>query len=169
MHISKAKLSFIRRIVRNRLARQRRACPYCGESSNLELIGRKKVLLDVLRCKNCLLIFRWPMDTTIDNYAYYQDEYRAGLTTDLPTEHQLESMARESFRGSPLDLSQKIQILKALRPSGVVLDYGCSWGYGVYQLLAHGYRALGFEISKPRATLGREKLGVEILDEPRDL
>ncbi len=32
-----------------------------------------------------------------------------------------------------------------------MLDFGCSWGYGTYQLQQRGFDAVGFEISRPRA------------------
>jgi 2-polyprenyl-3-methyl-5-hydroxy-6-metoxy-1,4-benzoquinol methylase len=167
--ITKSKLSFARRVIGHRLKGQPRVCPYCGPSSQLELLGRKKLIMDVLRCRHCLLIFRWPMDTPEDNSTYYQSEYEAGIATDQPSNGQLEEMMKGGFRGTTLDLSPKIQILRAIRPSGVVLDYGCSWGYGVHQLRTHGYEAVGFEVSKPRAAYGRSKLGVDIRDDPRDL
>ena len=60
-------------------------------------------------------------------------------------------------------------MLKTFLPQGRVLDFGCSWGYGIYQLKQAGYDAFGFEISRPRAELGRHQLGVEILDKLDDL
>jgi SAM-dependent methyltransferase len=54
-----------------------------------------------------------------------------------------------------------------------VLDYGCSWGYNVFKLQSSGFDATGFELSKPRAAFGKEKLGVEIFTNlnsiPKDL
>jgi 2-polyprenyl-3-methyl-5-hydroxy-6-metoxy-1,4-benzoquinol methylase len=58
----------------------------------------------------------------------------------------------------------QIGVLKEVLPAGRVLDYGCSWGYGAYQMNRAGYQTVGFEISKPRAELGRRKLGIEIID-----
>ena len=49
------------------------------------------------------------------------------------------------------------------------MDYGCSWGYGTWQLKKAGFDALGFEVSKTRASFGRKKLGLKILDEIADL
>ena len=169
MRISRSKLSFLARIIRHRLARRPRACPYCAESLRLELMGRKRLILEVLRCQKCLLMFRYPMDSPEESYMYYQNEYRSGATTDLPHDDQLGPMMERQFRGTGLDLEAKIKVLKRLGPAGRVLDYGCSWGYGTYQLAAHGYEAIGFEISRARAKFGRERLAVQILDDPSQL
>ena len=47
-----------------------------------------------------------------------------------------------------------------MKPNAKVLDYGCSWGYGVYQLCTAGYNTVGYEISVPRMRYGIEKLGI---------
>ena len=151
------------------LAGQPRACPYCGDSSSPKLIGRKKLLLEVLRCGSCALIFRYPADTLSDNFSYYQNKYKVAAVTNLPSEHDLERLIRTDFAGSPLDYTSKIQALKTLRPSGRVLDFGCSWGYVVHQLSRHGYESTGFEISKERAAFGRERLGLQIFDSQSNL
>lgn len=60
-------------------------------------------------------------------------------------------------------------MFKTFLPQRRVLDFGCSRGCGVHQLKQAGYDAFGFEISRPRAELGRCELGVEILDKLEDL
>lgn len=162
--IERSKLSFLGRMVRNRLAGAPRACPYCGETAALELMGRKKLLIEVLRCGKCALIFRYPGDSVRDNFTYYQDEYRAAAVTELPAEHEPEPDADNGCEYSKVDFTPKIEALKALRSSGRVLDFGCSWGYTVRQLLDNDFSAVGFEISKSRAAFGRERLGIQIYD-----
>jgi SAM-dependent methyltransferase len=126
--------------------------------------------MDVLRCRKCLLIYRWPCDSVAENRDYYQKRYVSGVATHLPDAQGIAEMKAKCFKGYPgLDLSRKVQALKAVRASGRVLDFGCSWGYGVYQLLAEGFDATGFEISEPRADYGRRNLGVHILSEQSEL
>jgi SAM-dependent methyltransferase len=60
-------------------------------------------------------------------------------------------------------LSGKVRIVREQKERGRLLDYGCSWGYGVYQFEQVGYEAMGFEISQPRAAYGRKHLHVMIL------
>jgi transcription elongation factor Elf1 len=115
MLITKSRLVFARRMLSHLLARQECCCPYCGETSDLELLGRKKVLLQVLRCSRCRLIFRYPLDSTADNSAYYQDVYQSGATTRMPQPPELANMLAARFRGcGSLDIWEKIQVLKAL-------------------------------------------------------
>src|SRR5436305_6253200 len=49
-----------------------------------------------------------------------------------------------------------------VRKHAIVLDYGCSWGYSLYQMKSGGFDVQGFEVSKPRAVYGRKNLDVDI-------
>ena len=164
-----SKAAFATRMLQRRMMRPPRACPYCGESRELNLLGRKKLLLDVLRCPACRLTFRWPLETETESHRFYQGRYAEGAITRLPRPAELSRLVKSAFRGTSLDLAAKIEILSALRPCGRVLDFGCSWGYGIHQLIARGYEAIGYEVSARRAAFGRRKLGVPIVDNARDL
>lgn len=74
-----------------------------------------------------------------------------------------------NFAGSALEIHDKVRVLKALRPAGRVLDYGCSWGYGTYQLQQFGFDAVGFEISRVRASFARDRSGLTTFDSLDDL
>jgi SAM-dependent methyltransferase len=160
----RADVSFLARALRALLRGPSPACPFCAESRHLELLGTKKLLLRIFRCNRCLLIFRYPQDGPDGNQDYYQGTYHSGPVTELPSGTELADSLKFGFKGQ-LDHSRKHKLLKALKPSGKILDYGCSWGYGVHQLESLGYEAIGFEISKPRAAYGRIALGVHIIDE----
>ena len=90
--------------------------------------------------------------------------YKSGLTTELPDPAALRGMLDRDFRGTAKNLGDKIDSLRALgvEPGARVLDFGASWGYGVWQLSAAGYTADGFELSASRAAWGRRHLGVTI-------
>jgi SAM-dependent methyltransferase len=165
-----AKGRFAAKLLWGRITRQPRLCPYCGESDEVELLRRKKWIMDILRCRKCLLMYRWPCDSVAENRNYYQKRYVSGVATYLPDARAIAEMKARCFKGYPgLDMAGKIQALKAVKVSGRVLDYGCSWGYGVYQLLAEGFDATGFEISEARAAYGRRNLGVRIATEQSEL
>ena len=156
------RLSFLFRVMANYGSDQN--CPYCT-SSNTQLIERKNLVLQLRRCSVCGLRFRWPKETSGFLEKFYQEEYKeGGFTTDVPDTKLLEEYIAKGFVGSPKDFTTQIGVLKRELPSGRVLDFGCSWGYGVYQLNRAGYETIGFEISKPRAELGRRELHVEIID-----
>jgi len=166
----KAKFRFARKLIRHRLQRQPRVCPYCGPSSSLRLIRRKKLIMDILQCETCHLIIRWPTDTPQEHDLYYQQEFAEDSPqVILPTPKELRVLVQNNFLGSPLDINHKIRVLKALRPAGRVLDFGCSWAYGTYQLQRHGFDATGFEISRPRADYGRTNLGQKVIDSFEEL
>jgi 2-polyprenyl-3-methyl-5-hydroxy-6-metoxy-1,4-benzoquinol methylase len=161
----RAKYRFVRRLLHHRFQRQPRVCPYCGPSSGLKRIRRKKLVMDILQCDVCHLIFRWPADTPQEHDVYYQRDY-AGDSPQvvLPPPQELRGLMQTNFSGSPLDINHKIRVLRALRPSGRVLDLGCSWAYGTYQFAQQGYDASGFEISKRRAEYGRQQLHQKVID-----
>jgi len=50
-----------------------------------------------------------------------------------------------------------------------LLDYGCSWGYGVYQFCRVGFDAAGYEIGLSRVHFGRDRLSVKILGTREEL
>lgn len=165
-----SKLRYVRRILHHRWRGQSRACPYCGPSSAVKLVRRKKMIVEILQCQRCQLWFRWPTDTHDEHDSYYQEEFAGDAPQIvLPGNDELRKLESTNFAGSALDINNKIRVLQALRPGGRVLDFGCSWGYGTYQLRKHGFDAVGFEISRPRAEFGRAKLGLNLIDSFDDL
>jgi 2-polyprenyl-3-methyl-5-hydroxy-6-metoxy-1,4-benzoquinol methylase len=166
----KAKIRYVRRILRHRWNGQPRVCPYCGPSSLVKLVCRKKLIVEILRCQTCHLWFRWPADSSREHSDYYQNEFAEDTPqVILPSDVELATLKAANFSGSPLDINNKARVLKALRPGGRVLDYGCSWGYGTDQLRRCGFDAVGFEISKVRATFARKNLGITTFDTIEDL
>jgi 2-polyprenyl-3-methyl-5-hydroxy-6-metoxy-1,4-benzoquinol methylase len=149
---------------------QPRVCPYCGPSSAVKLVRRKKLIVEILQCQTCHLWFRWPADTPHEHESHYQEEYASDSPqVMLPGTDKLNLLKNTNFVGSPQDINSKIRVLQALRPGGRVLDFGCSWGYGTYQLRQSGFDAVGFEISRPRAKYGRTNLGLHIIDSTDEL
>lgn len=159
--IDLARLSFALRCVAETLRGQDKNCPYCG-SGNTTLIQRKKLLLQLMQCHDCHLMFRWPKDNERVAGAFYQSDYQESVVTDLPSRAELDALLRANFANSLLSYAQRIATVRSLRPAGRLLDYGASWGYGVRQFQDTGYDAVGYEISLPRARYGREALGVSI-------
>ena len=160
-----AKLRYIRRILCHRWRGQPRLCPYCGPASTVSLVRRKKWIVEILQCRTCHLWFRWPSDTPGEHDEYYQEEFAGDSPqVNLPGNGELGLLLKTNFSGSPLDINNKIRVLRALRPGSRVLDFGCSWGYGTYQFEQQGFDAVGFEISKLRAEYGRAKMSLKIID-----
>lgn len=163
-----ARVGFLFTVLRRRLAGQANDCPYCG-SVRTSLVQRKKIFLELRRCEDCALMYRYPKDDLDTNAAFYQFEYEQDETTDIPPKDTLARMLAESFRGTTLDFAEKIALVKSITGTGRLLDYGCSWGYAVHQFRRAGFDAIGFEISRPRAEYGRAELDVEIVESYEEL
>jgi 2-polyprenyl-3-methyl-5-hydroxy-6-metoxy-1,4-benzoquinol methylase len=158
------------RVLLSFLTRQSKCCPYC-ESNDTIRIGKNAILSHVRECRRCSLMFRWPKQDDRFNLKFYQTRYAKvhhSPVTDLPTDKELAAYKASVFRESPRDFHNYIDLMKDLGVQ-TVLDYGCSWGYAVYQFKESGLNAHGLEISKPRARYGKEKLGVEIFEDPKSL
>jgi SAM-dependent methyltransferase len=157
-------------MIRHRLNGQPRDCPCCGTSSSVSRIQRKKIFVDILRCGKCRLIFRWPTDTPEELSKHYDSEYaEEAPQVQLPQPQELQKLMDSDFTSMFGDLKDKFTVLKAMKPTGRVLDYGCSWGYATYLLRKIGYDAVGFEVSKPRAEYGRKNLGVTVINSLAEL
>jgi 2-polyprenyl-3-methyl-5-hydroxy-6-metoxy-1,4-benzoquinol methylase len=166
----KAKIRYVRRILHHRWQGQPRVCPYCGPASIVTLVRRKKLLVEILQCQTCHLWFRWPADTSTEHVKYYQEEFADDSPqVILPDIGELGRLMSNNFYRSPLDINNKVRVLRHLHPGARILDFGCSWGYGTYQIQQQGFDAVGFEISKPRAEYGRAKMSMNIIDTTEDL
>ncbi|MDJ0688933.1 MAG: methyltransferase domain-containing protein [Xenococcaceae cyanobacterium MO_188.B32] len=138
-------------------------CPFCHHTQ-AEVLGNKYFLVQLRKCQNCGLMFRFPKEKPEENLRFYQFDYKEGLTTDLPSNLELKNLLERQFKNTTKDFSGKIDLLKSYVPKGKLLDFGCSWGYGVWQFQQAGYDTIGFEISQPRAEFGSKYLGVDIIN-----
>jgi hypothetical protein len=150
---------------------QAKRCPNCGENRFIK-VDSKYFVTKLYKCLSCKLNFRYPIDSPEFLNRFYQTEYKANYSstsqqiTDLPNDNELQEMIRNNFYGRRDYSPYAEALLKSNQ--GRVLDYGCSWGYSVFQLVKSGFDAEGFEISIPRAAFG-EKLGVTIFTSPSDV
>lgn len=161
-----ARTSFLISTVFRIATGQPKTCPHC-ESADTVLLQRKKFLLELRRCEDCRLTYRYPKEDVARNRTFYQDRYREGMTTVTPSLEELEILKGSNFTGTDKDFSLKIQLVQQEKSGGRLLDYGCSWGYGLIQFQSSGYDVVGFEISRPRAEYGRKHLKLEIIDDFR--
>jgi SAM-dependent methyltransferase len=148
-----------------RILNSSRSCPACGEGRT-ELIRRKYLVTALYRCSACELLFRVPKPDPDESEEFYQGDYSQGFTTECPTPRRLAKLMRSRFRGTEKDYAGYIAIVRAagVKPPGSILDFGCSWGYGSWQMSQEGYRVYSTEISRPRARYAQEKLGCRLCD-----
>jgi 2-polyprenyl-3-methyl-5-hydroxy-6-metoxy-1,4-benzoquinol methylase len=129
-------------------------------------VHRKYLVTTLRRCCRCELLFRSPTTSAAESSQFYQRAYSAGFTTDPPSPEKLEALKQSRFKNSDKDYSQHLRLLSAIGCStgDLLLDYGCSWGYGSWQFDQVGYKVTGFEISKPRCRFARSHLSVNSVD-----
>lgn len=137
------------------------SCPSCGSGKSI-IVSRKYWVTALRRCKDCGLLFRCPTTDETVLSDFYQMDYSQGFTTEMPSPDELEQLKSAHFRGGEKDYSGYLAVLKALgcKAGGRLFDYGCSWGYGSWQMARAGYKVSAFEISQPRREYATRQLGV---------
>lgn len=144
------------------MARKQLACPNCGLRAG-RVVDRKAWITTLIECDHCGLLYRAPTDTTADNRNFYQAEYHEGFTTDCPDAEELQRLKKSNFAGKAGDYSTYIEVLNHLGVSTgtKIFEFGCSWGYGSYQLMQAGFEVVAFDVSRKRCAYAVEKLGVD--------
>lgn len=160
------RLRYLKRCLVNQFNFKRFCCPNCDER-NSELVDRKYVVTQLRRCRRCKLLFRTPTDDPTKNQQFSEEEYAQGFTTDMPPDPKLEVMKMGNFAHTEKDYSYYIGVLKGLGlgSEARVFDFGCSWGYGSYQLTRAGYDVAAFEIDRARRRFAEEKLMVRVVED----
>jgi len=156
------KLAYPRDSARKLMLRQGMVCPSCGTQAG-HVVDRKYLITALRRCDACGLLYRTPTTSVAENRVFYQAAYAQGLTTYLPSDQELELLLKNRFQGKN-DYQGYIDVLDAIgcKNGDRLLEFGCSWGYGSWQLRQRGFEVESFEISQPRAKYAREKLGIHI-------
>lgn len=145
------------------------SCPSCGCREST-VVSRKYLVTTLRRCGACRLQFRAPTTGAEQSARFYQQDYSEGFTTDCPSDRRLAELLEQGFAGGEKDFSRYIEVIRAAggEPGQRLFDFGCSWGYGSWQLARQGFEVESFEISAPRARYAREKLGVKVNGELPD-
>ena len=152
-------------------------CTYCG-SQTYKVIVKKFFVTKLVRCNNCKFMFRIPTTNVKENNKYYQDEYSGGgqdliedknnFTINVPDEFKETNPKLINFKNTDKDYSKYILILSKIKKKVSheklkLFDYGCSWGYGSYQLNQAGYDVTSYEISKSRSNFASNKFGIKTI------
>ncbi len=155
------KLFYGAQLARRRIAQPAPQCPNCS-SPEQQTIDTKLVFIQLRECLRCHLFYRFPTDTEADNHKFYQVEYNQGFTTDMPLGPQLAHLQKIMFADTEKSYAGQIEVLTRLgvAAGARIYDFGCSWGYGSWQLMAAGYNVRAFEISRPRREYAKTNLGV---------
>jgi 2-polyprenyl-3-methyl-5-hydroxy-6-metoxy-1,4-benzoquinol methylase len=163
------KLGYLRRSFARQFAQKYYICPNCGGSAS-QPVRRKYLVTQLRRCADCRLLFRTPTDDAANNAHFYEHDYAQGFTTDMPSDEVLADLLRTNFVGAEKDYAYYIGVLSqlGLKPGDSIFDFGCSWGYGSYQLQKAGFAVTSFEVARPRKRYAAEKLRVDVVDDMND-
>jgi len=164
------KIDYLFNCIRKHIKSEGFRCPNCGASGGA-IVDRKYLVTSLRRCASCLLLYRTPTDSADENKIFYNEEYKQGLTTDIPNDDRINELISSQFVGSDVDYTQYINILSHINPGKNchLFEYGCSWGYGSWQLSNAGFDVTAHEISRVRSQVAAEKLGVNTDDDPEAL
>lgn len=162
-NLNSERLGYLIRSAIGQFRPSRKACPCCG-TGHRTMVRRKMLITALVRCENCQLLYRVPADPRGHTRNFYKKAYRYGPTTDCPGAKELANLIKSRFKGFDRDYGTRIQTLAALgvAPKARILDFGASWGYGVWQLRDAGYDAIGYEVGVSRAEFARTKLNVPV-------
>ena len=150
---------------RHALDQSRQLCPGCSGATST-VVDRKWGVSALRECNQCFLLFRTPTTSAAENQQFYEHAYQQGFTTELPSQPVLKDLKRTLFKGTEKDYSAILTLLSALglRTGNRIFDFGCSWGFGSWQLRQAGYDVASYEISGQRARYAAENLGVRLCD-----
>lgn len=144
-------------------------CPSCN-SNESNLIKRKYFVTSLRRCKSCHLLFRAPTTSAEENEKFYEKSYKhvgsQGFSTDCPDDKTLSKLLETKFLGHERDYSNFINIIftATSETKQKLFEYGCSWGYGSWQLKDFGFEVDSYEISPSRAKFASQKLKINTLN-----
>jgi len=160
------KAGYLGRSVARGLRRSTKDCPSCGTGQS-DVVSRKYLVTALRRCHACQLLFRAPIDNPVEVRKFYEDRYESGLTTDTPDPCELEELKRNGFAETSKNFARYVNLLRAFGcgSGSRLLDLGCSWGYGAWQMRQAGFRVVGHEVSKRRCDYAREHMGIEAVPE----
>jgi len=134
-------------------------------------IARKYGVARIVRCTECGLYFSRPIYRSWVTQNLYDGLYAAGFATDLPDDAQLARWIATGFRDIGRDASTVLERIRRhlSRPAPTLLEFGCSWGYFLYQARAAGFDVTGVEVGASRRDFGRRRLGLHIVGDLAEL
>jgi 2-polyprenyl-3-methyl-5-hydroxy-6-metoxy-1,4-benzoquinol methylase len=148
-----------------------KSCPSCQSVRPKIPIRRKYVVTVLLECPECGLRYRIPKMSEHQCDRFYQEHYAQGFTTDMPSAERLRQLKESGFAGTEKDYSPYLRVMSeaGIGHASSVLDFGCSWGYGTWQLSKAGYDVCGYEVGKRRADYASQFLECRMLSDPSEV
>jgi SAM-dependent methyltransferase len=107
-----------------------------------------------------------PKETVNSSKEFYRTAYEQGFTTVFPGAEELNELLAREFKNSERDYSTYVEVLRAigLKAGDSILDFGCSWGYGSWQLRRAGFDVFSYEVDPRRLDFARTRLGCQVVE-----
>ena len=136
------------------MERAPQACIICGTRKRELLIHKDPWY--VRRCMHCGLGSLDPRPSQEEikqlyRSDYFADHYDGGLDPDSP-----------AFRKKLRAEGHRTRFIKAVKPSGRLLDIGCGYGYFLAACQQQGYDVAGLDVSAWAAQYATQKLGLPV-------
>ena len=131
------------------------ACPFCNET-NAEVY---RTSADIVRCKNCGVVYLRHRFTKEVMYRLYQTYADDGSHMSLPasqTEIKNSVLRRDYFLK---------EILEFVKPGGTLLDIGCGWGGFLDNARDKGFNPRGIEMTKKCVVYANDTLNIQVTNE----
>ena len=117
-------------------------------------IGKKK---DIVKCKNCKLIYCFPRnqnESMLDIYRKnYWDEFQIKVG-----EKSIKYRRKEFEKIS----EERIEFISKIKSYGKLLDVGCSEGFLVYEAKKKGYNSFGIDLNQKNIEYGKKKYNIKL-------
>lgn len=128
---------------------ERPPCNICN-LDNFEVLVKDE-LSNIVRCRNCQLIYRNPRESKEDHMEMYKHIYYTTLNKEFWYRRRIVCFKRTI---------KKIGEIK--QKKGKLLDLGCGFGYFLDLAKKSGWEAFGVEISNYSVQFARHELGLNI-------
>jgi len=125
-----------------------------------ERIPQKKRIFkkkDIVKCLNCSLIYCWPRNKAESMISTYEKDYWGNFQTKVG-ERNIKFRIKEFENIS----KERINFIKKLKPSGKLLDVGCSQGFLVNEANNAGYDSYGIDLSLSDLNIGKKRYNIQL-------
>jgi len=140
-------------------------CPLCSGENNEQIADtvRFERKADVWRCRDCTLVF---MDQ--QSFTFPEDFYEAAYHQTYLTHVEPSALDPQAYYEKMLKTVKpwRDRIRNLLKGDEAVLDFGCSTGHLLMGIKDRAGVVYGHELNKKEVTFCREKLCIDVSDQP---
>lgn len=132
-------------------------CPLCESESEVDIRFEFKPF-NVVKCRNCELMFLSPRLTEPSIFRLYQDMsyYQSSISGQGYDEYM---DVRENWIKT---FDRRLRIIQEFKPEGRILDVGCGPGFFMEVAERKGYDVWGLDPSNYIVTVAQEKFGTRV-------